>query len=92
MSDMFDYCDIYDPLDEDPLYGYLEMSDADLRRECRTARLEKIRDIRDTLKPLTERQRFCLASWAVNRDAGDHGANRRLFQQPADALFRNLDA
>lgn len=47
------------------LDAWLEETDAVLRRETAAARSEKIKGIRSWPRPLSEKQRYCLARWIV---------------------------
>ena len=47
---------------------YLDMTDAELRAETSAARSNKIKSIRKWGKPLSEKQRWCLAFWICEHD------------------------
>ncbi len=74
---MFEYPEcVLDDLDFGPDDGmgrtdpgeYLTLSDDELRKECANAKSEKIVGIRNWPHKLSEKQRWCLAMWAAERD------------------------
>ena len=81
MGDIADFMlDGYDGEDDgmgrcDPT-GYLHLSDAKLKQECSKARSAKIVSICSWPHKLSEKQRYCLAVWAAERD--DREANREF--------------
>ena len=59
-----------DGLDEEGfnVSEYLTLSDDALRAECAKAKLPLIVSIRKFPRKLSNKQRYCLARWAVERD------------------------
>ncbi len=58
----------YDGWDVPDIMYYLTMSDDDLKAATSAARSEKIKGIRKWPKPLSDKQRYCLAAWLEEKD------------------------
>lgn len=68
MAELYDW-DFSDGEDGPPSpEDYLYMSDDELRRETAACRLTKLKSIRSWPRPLSPKQRYCLAAWLAERD------------------------
>ena len=72
MADLYSWADNDDFWDDDDtITDLMQLSDAELAKQCAAARGEKIKSIRQQAlegRKLSEKQRYCLAFWIAEHN------------------------